>query len=186
MTHPRVVYIDNGGLDGITTTLEVVLDKLPLKSECKRFRIPEDYMDRLEKLLGDGRATVTFGLEVKTNEDFGNSAGASVFVKLTCDQSEAMVNETRAVAQELAELYVEEGQARAKRILDGARGITTGDAPPEEPVETKPAPASSKPKVVPKKAEPSAPDTETDPEPRAQAAKPAGARIKLKKPNFRR
>jgi hypothetical protein len=181
MSKPAVAYFDHGGLDGVYVSVDTVLDKLPLTSESKRSPIPEDFMDRLEKLLGDGRATLTYGLDVKTNEDFGNAAGCSVFVKLTCDQSEAVLDEARIAAHEIAERFVAEGQLRAKRILDGARGIINEEPAPEA---TKPAPAASKPRVVPKKAEASS--TEVDPEPRAQAVKPAGKKIMLKKPNFRR
>lgn len=185
MSRPEVAYFDNGGLEGITVMIDVELDKLPLTSQRTRPSIPEDYMDRLENLLGDGRATVTLGLEAKTNEDFGNSAGCTVFIKLTCDQSEDKVNETRLIAQELAEGFVEEGQQRAKRILDQARGIEVEPAPP--PVEAK-KPATSKPllkRTLPKKAQ--GPE-EKDPEPRSQEAiSPGKKRVQLKgKPSFRR
>ena len=154
MGETAVAYIDHGGSDHVLILVEVVLDRSPLKTERYRFEIPEDYMDRLEKLLGDGRASVTFGLDAKTS-DYGNSAGCSVFIKLTCDQSWEKVNETRLVAQELAELFVKEGQQRAQRILDQALGKET------------PAPEAIAPPPKETKA-PSKATEDVDPEPRSQ------------------
>jgi hypothetical protein len=182
MAQPQVAYFDNGGLDGITVAIDVTLDKLPLTSQSTRPPIPEEYMDRLESLLGDGRATVTFGLDVKTNEDFGNAAGCTVYVKLTCDQSEEKVNETRLIAQELAQHFVKEGQQHAQRILDEARGKVPDSEPEPKPTESK-KPSLKTPlrKPVPKKAE-----SEKDPEPRSQSS-PSKKPLSLKgKPSFRR
>lgn len=81
----------------------------------------------IEDLLGDGNATVTVGLDVKQSVDYGNAAGCSVFIKLTCNQDEETIEKTHAIACRLAEKYVDEGQAKAAKILNRARGYEDED-----------------------------------------------------------
>lgn len=172
---------DVGGLNKVSVRMTVFFEdrEKPIWARQDSPEIPEEYVAKLEELVGDGNATVTVGLDVKTSVDFGNSAGCSVFVKLTCGQDESSVSETAAVAQSLAVQYLEPGWEEAALVLRRCRGQDEEEEPPEIEVvqEHKVAPASAK-KVIKK-----APDK----------AKPGDGKRKLKiagsgvgKPSFRK
>lgn len=107
----------------------------------REVRVPMSTVNKMQEILGDGNATVTVGLDVKQSVDYGNSAGCSVFVKLTCNQDEDSIEKAHNIATELAKKWVDDGQSEAAVILNRARGFEDEE---EEPSNPKPA-ASRKP-----------------------------------------
>ena len=64
---------------------------------------PEEYMDRIEKVLGDANARVSVTGNVGVS-DYGNKASASVTVTLTCDQKEKNLVEAHGIAKEMMQI----------------------------------------------------------------------------------
>lgn len=93
--------------------------------------IPEDTMDELEALLGDGQATVTVGKDIKMSENY-KTAGSSCFVKLTCNQDINTVLKTREIATTLALAFVEQGFEQSQYVLQRLCGIDVDPPPPLE------------------------------------------------------
>jgi hypothetical protein len=139
-----VEVLDVAGTDGIFFCAEVFLDgdAKPLWQKIERSRIPEDWMDKLEEIVGDGNAAVTVGMDMKSSENF-NTAGCSVFVKLTCGQTLDQVNAARDAAHKMALSFVYEGYEHAKFVLDQARGIERD--PPEGMVKQRHLPEEERP-----------------------------------------
>jgi hypothetical protein len=126
-------YLDISGTEGIRLNVRVKLEGQEVLNEPTRPPIPEEYMDRLRSIVGDGNATVTVGLDAKTGE-YSNSAGASAFVKLTCGQNEESVEAARQLAEEIAVRAVESGKRRADIILAGAMGQPVPEDAPHGPI----------------------------------------------------
>lgn len=118
------VYWDVSTLDRVRVGAEVCDSEGPLWSDTKYFPIPEDIMEEIQDLLGDGNASVTVGNDVAVS-DYGNKAGCSVFVKLTCNQDEESIERTRQVGQRLALRFAEDGLARAEQVLNKFLGKPT-------------------------------------------------------------
>jgi predicted signal transduction protein with EAL and GGDEF domain len=118
----KTVVIDVSGIDGIRRTDHAHLKESPIADEQHDFEIPEEYMDRLEDLLGDGKASITVGAELKFS-DFGNGYNSSVFVKLTCGQDMDTILATREVGQELAAKFSREGFDAMRHAYDEALGL---------------------------------------------------------------
>lgn len=96
--------------------------------------LPEETMDDLESLLGDGQATITVGKEMKTSQDF-ETAGSSCYLKLTCNQDIQSVLAAREVATALALGFAEQGYEQARAALDRMLG-RDAPAPPPVVIET--------------------------------------------------
>lgn len=122
MAEPLVV-LDLSAMDHVRQIVTVVMDKEECFREQREIRLTEEEVNEMQDILGDGNASVTVGLDVKQSVDYGNSAGCSVFVKLTCDQSEEAIGKAHEIATGLAERWVDDGQARAAVILNRARGL---------------------------------------------------------------
>lgn len=90
--------------------------------------IPEEYMDRLEEITGDGKASLTLGMEMKTTLDY-NTAGSTCYVKLTCGQSEELLDAAADLANELAEKYVAQGHRTACDLLNRTLGLAPQEPP---------------------------------------------------------
>lgn len=99
--------------------------------------LPEDIMDELEELLGDGQATVTIGKDIKTSQNF-ETAGSSCFIKLTCNQDLKTVLKTREIAQSLAIGFAEQGYEQARYALDRMMGRDVPEPAPLEVVSDAP------------------------------------------------
>jgi hypothetical protein len=113
--------IDVSGTDGVSLIAEVVLSDEPFWSKKDRFPIPEEYMEKLHELIGDGSATVTVGMEMKDSANY-SSAGCSVYVKLTCGQDLDSINAARDAAHKMALKFSKQGWEHARFILDSALG----------------------------------------------------------------
>lgn len=83
--------------------------------------LPEEYMEKLEKFLGDGNATITVSQDLTTSEDFGNKAGAFVSVKVTCGNDEDNIRGAHSIARELVKDLVAEDYVESKKMLDDTR-----------------------------------------------------------------
>lgn len=178
---PTLDVVDVGGSDGVRRRMQVKLQGEPEPVWQEQDNpVPEERMDEINELLGDGAATVTVGLELKTAANF-DSAGASVYVKLTCNQDNETINKTHALATELAEEYLGEGYIRANNMLAAVRAKDQqpkaftkkkGGAAP-----AKAKPATSKKAPVKKKTLAKAPAKKTG---------PARKKVGTSKPSFRR
>lgn len=118
-----VDVFDVSGMDGVRLVAWAADDQGPLWDMNKKYLIPEDTVEKLQELIGDGNATVTVGVEAKTQPQDYCSAGASVFVKLTCDQDEGCLEQTQREAIHLATRFLADGLNRAQDILHQALGL---------------------------------------------------------------
>lgn len=139
----QTVVVDVGGLDTIRRFSRTHLDGASVANEQREFPIPEEYMDKLEKLLGDGNASVTVGADMKFS-DFGNGYSSSVFVKLTCGQSMDTILATREAGRELAEQFARDGFDAMKVAYDIATGNETAVERVPDKVTKAPAKATGK------------------------------------------
>lgn len=154
--------------------------------------IPEETMDELQKLIGDGNATVTVGAEIKVAEDF-KTAGSTAWVKLTCNQDLKTVLETREIATTLTRAFAQQGYEQIRHVVDKTYGRPTEEPPPLViEVTSEGGPAKSDKPALPGrigKMRPMKAKMETDPEPaRGQRPGPMPRPILQgkNKPNFRR
>lgn len=85
--------------------------------------LPEGWMDAYQQVVGDGKGSITIGTDMGL-KDFGNGATATVFVKLTCDQSEAGLNRAAELATNLAVHYADQARMKAEAKLQEA--VTQG------------------------------------------------------------
>lgn len=141
------VYWDVSAMDRVRVNAAVSDSKGALWSNTTYFSIPEDIMEDLQDLLGDGNASVTVGNNVAVS-DYGNKAECSVFVKLTCAQDLGSVERTREIGQALALRFVEDGLAQAEQILNKFLGKPAREADSKSFVDsavTKAAAAKPKP-----------------------------------------
>lgn len=159
---------DVSGMDGIRLIAWASDDGGPLWRMDKRYGIPEVSVDKLHELIGDGNATVTVGLEAKSQPQDYCSAGASVFVKLTSNQDKACLEETQEEALHLATYFLAKGVNRAQSVLAQALG---NDQP--ELINVEPLSDSAPPKKAVKNQAASS----------GKSKKPRGIK---NKPNFRR
>lgn len=79
---------------------------------------------RLQRLIGNGKASVSAGYTMGHSEDYGNvKAEAFVSVTLTCDQSNDGLDQAKDEASALALSYVQENLQTALRtareMIDG-------------------------------------------------------------------
>ena len=81
----------------------------------------EEDLDAITSLIGDGNASVTPGVELKTS-DFGNAAMVSCYVRLTCNQDTATIEKALDLGVSIARSFVEREHVVMKRALDHARG----------------------------------------------------------------
>jgi hypothetical protein len=136
-------------------------------------QIPEKVMDDLEKLIGDGNATITVGKEIKVSEDY-KTAGSSAYIKLTCNQDIKTILEAREIANTLVLAFAQQGYEQAQYTLDRLLGKDTN---PPEPLRIQ----------VVEETDNKIPSKEQDPEPLRKQRQGIGPRPILKnKPNFRR
>ena len=64
---------------------------------------------RLQKLIGDGKASVSTGYNIGHSEDYGNlKAEAFVSVNLTCNQSIDVIEKAKDEASSLALTFIKE------------------------------------------------------------------------------
>jgi hypothetical protein len=191
---PVLEYTDLENLDGVRQHVYVDFEQLPGEprfwEEWERPDMPEDIREMAEEILGDGGATITVGMDVKTSRDFGNAAGCMVYVKLTCNQDEDTIGTAHSIASNLALRYVEEGQKRAQHVLDQATGLVRRE-PDDEEVVTKAAPAKAKKKPTGASAGPrkksKAPAPKTKPgAKRVGKTAPTSKKRGAKKPSYRR
>jgi hypothetical protein len=116
--HARIIYFAENR-DGEREEKSVVLP------------LPEETMDELEELLGDGRATLTVGKDLKTSEDF-ETAGSSCFLKLTVGQDLDSVLRAREIGTTLALAFAEQGYEQARYTLNRLCGRDVKAPPPLE------------------------------------------------------
>lgn len=101
------------------------------------FPLPEDIMDDLEELLGDGNATLTIGKEIKASEDF-KTAGSFCSIRLTCNQDVDTIVKARAIGAELALGFAEHGYLEAEAALMRVTGHPDAKGPEPLVVESSP------------------------------------------------
>lgn len=90
---------------------------------------PEDWMDELEKVLGDANARVSVTGNVGVS-DYGNKASASVTVTLTCNQAEKDIVAAHALAKDMMKHFLDEDQGEMERMLAAAQdGGSKSSAP---------------------------------------------------------
>lgn len=163
-------YWDLGHLEGHAVLTYYFECDYGVGEERLHLPIPEETMDELEKLIGNGESTITVGKELKVSENY-RTAGSSCFVKLTCNQDLDTVLAAREIATTLAIGFAEQGYEQAQYALDRISGV---EATPPAPLEVVSGEARE--------------EVETDPEPdRKQKPKKGSKRPVLKgKPKFRR
>lgn len=138
--------VDVESMDGVRQHMYVDFQRLRDEEghfweEWRKPPMTKAQRQKMEELLGDGMASVTVGTDVKASVDFGNGAGCSVYVKLTCNQDADSIMAAHAMAEEYAVQFMDEGHVKACRILNNARGLPNpGDLEnlaPEERLTTK-------------------------------------------------
>lgn len=82
--------------------------------------LPEEYMDKYKKLLGDGAAKVTVSADMALKE-FGSGAGAMVSVSLSCNQDQESIESAVDMAGQLARSYCVEQHKLAEKDLQESR-----------------------------------------------------------------
>jgi hypothetical protein len=127
MEHLEVV--DVSLLDRVLVIASAYQGDYALEDYYETFTIPEEYMDELAAIIGDGNASMSVGDEMKVS-DFGNAAGCFVNVKLTCGQTEEEIHAAHALAQKLAKKFCLKGFNEMSGLLAQALGKT--DAPTAE------------------------------------------------------
>ena len=80
----------------IVTSVHITQDKVT-RTFIIEFEPTEEEMDRFERLIGDGHAKVTVGMDAG-EKDYGNGFGIFLSVSLTCGQTEDEIDETVATA----------------------------------------------------------------------------------------
>lgn len=104
---------------------------------------PEDYVDRIEKVLGDANARVSVSGNIGVS-DYGNKASASVTVTLTCNQQEGDIVEAHGIAKEIMERFLDEDQRTMEGMLAQALdGGSKQATPSKAPAKAAPAKARS-------------------------------------------
>lgn len=139
--------------------------------------LPEETMDELEELVGDGNATLTVGKDLKVSEDY-KTAGSSCFLKLTCNQDLETVLKTREIGTTLALAFAEQGFEQAQYVMDKMCGRDVQPPPPLEVTSS----TSKKKKAAKAKSK------DVDPEPNRKQTPKAGTKrpVLKNKPSFRR
>ena len=137
---PAVEVVDLDLRDQIFRSRSAEHKKLGVLADESQFMYPpEEWMDRIEKVLGDANARVSVTGNVGVS-DYGNKASASVSVTLTCDQKEESLVEAHAVAKEMMRHFLAEDQHEMEQML--AQAQDGGTAPPKAaspPKASKPA-----------------------------------------------
>jgi hypothetical protein len=100
-----------------------------LADESMFMYLPEDWMDRIEKVLGDANARVSVTGNVGVS-DYGNKASASVTVTLTCNQAEKDIVEAHGIAREIMQHFLDEDQQAMEDMLSGKVDGGTKSATP--------------------------------------------------------
>lgn len=80
---------------------------------------PEEYMQRVKSLVGDGKAKISISTEMSM-KDFGTGASAMCTITLTCDQSESAIEEAAQLAGGMARHYATQMREMAERDLGEA------------------------------------------------------------------
>jgi len=82
--------------------------------------LPEEYMDKYEKLLGNAQARVTVSADMSLKE-FGKGTSAMVSVSLNCNQDEETIGQAIDFAGIIARTYCKEQQKLAEEELVAAQ-----------------------------------------------------------------
>jgi len=88
---------------------------------CDDFQPSEEHMDKAKKLVGNGKAEVSVGMDMG-EKDFGNGFGVFVSVKLTCNQDENSIDAAQALGQEMVKSYIEMQHGEAKDLYQYLAG----------------------------------------------------------------
>lgn len=92
---------------GITKEHSVYEGEVPMSKQQQ---------DTYKALIGDGQAKVSVGRDI-AEKDYGNGGGVFVNVTLTCDQSQAALNQAIQFAYQLADGAVWHYQSQVKQEL---------------------------------------------------------------------
>lgn len=84
--------------------------------EVAQLDIPEEYMQNIEAVIGDGKSHVSVSADMSIKE-FGTGAGAMVTVTLTCGQSMDYIEQAIDIAGTIARQYAAEHQKQAELEL---------------------------------------------------------------------
>jgi hypothetical protein len=170
---PSVDVLDVSETDRVTVIAEAFIPEIkePVFRKTASFPIPEEYMDKIEDLIGDGSASITVGVDLKRSQDY-RTAGCFVSVKLTCGQDKDTLIKAQSVARNMAISFAQSGFEDASVALEE---VCNGNKPKlAEPPKS----------LVPKKATKTIKKEEADPEPnRGQSG---GVKRLLGKPGFKR
>jgi hypothetical protein len=116
----------------IQTTLsrwaEVKLDDRREEQFSNDLDIPEEIMAKAEKILGDGAARVSAGVDMARKE-FGNGFGVHVSVSLNCNQDDNSIELAAEMVKDLAHGFAEEHYQEAAELyehIDGQVGSPSG------------------------------------------------------------
>ena len=105
----------------IQTTLsrwaELKLDDRREEQFSNDLDIPEEIMARAQKVLGDGAARVSAGVDMARKE-YGNGFGVHVSVSLNCNQDDDSIEKAAELAKDLAHGFAEEHYQEASELYD--------------------------------------------------------------------
>lgn len=127
-TEAGLDVVNVGFMDGVRRHLFVKFNQTdtnegPFWDVWERPEMSKEDQAQVNELLGDGNATVTVGMDMKTSGDYGNAAGCTVYVKLTCNQDDDSLDRANEIATDLAAKFMDEGHAKACKLLNSARGL---------------------------------------------------------------
>jgi hypothetical protein len=91
--------------------------------------IPRNYMDDIEKLLGNAQARVTVSADFGI-KDYGTGASAMASVSLSCNQDTKTIEQAAKLAGDLARDIAQEQRARAEQELQALIAQRTGGSGP--------------------------------------------------------
>lgn len=80
--------------------------------------IPEELMDIYKKIVGDGLAKVSVGMDISM-KDYGSGGSAMVSVTLTCGQSEEEIREAQDIARSLVSEFAYKNALAARELYQG-------------------------------------------------------------------
>lgn len=109
----------NVNLPSIHISTSYTLDKEVFTS-IGHIDLPEEYMDKYEKLVGNGQAKVTVSADMSLKE-FGKGTSAMVSVTLTCNQDEETITKAIDLGGLIVRPYCKEQQKLAEEELVAAQ-----------------------------------------------------------------
>lgn len=89
------------------------IDHLVYEGEAQ---MSQAQQDEYRALIGDGQARVSVSRDL-SEKDYGNGGGVQVTVSLTCDQSQAALNQAIVLAHQLADSACWHYQSATKQQL---------------------------------------------------------------------